>query len=211
VMVRSRAHDLQRGITHWSRVAGLVVLFVIVGACAAGAGSFGPNLRETGIARGWTGVVDRTAEIRGRYAPPYERLGFEPNGMIAYVLECTEPTSRILAMTFVSQLFFYTQRAFAGGVDVLWPDVYMSDRQTAEVLQRLSHENVPLVIASNEDEEATFKTYPRIAAYIRDRYHEIARFDAGQGKAYIVLGENARPQVGRFEPGDVPCYTTHSS
>jgi hypothetical protein len=201
-----RLPPLETAAGRWSRRVVLTLVFTIVGAAAAGAGSFGMNLRQTGISNGWAGVVARTFEIRERYVPPYERTGFKPNGMTSYVLECTEPRSRILAMTFVSQLFFNTHRGFAGGHDVLWPYTYMSDRQTTQTLQRLSHEDVPLVILANEDEAEMFDTYPRITAYVKQRYHEVGRFDAGQAKTFIVLAENGRAPSGRFNPGDLPCF-----
>jgi hypothetical protein len=49
-------------------------------------------------------------------------------------------------------------------------------------------------------------TYPRIAAYVKQRYHEAGRFGVGQGKEYIVLAENARKPAGTFMPGNLPCF-----
>jgi len=190
----------------WGRGFAIAVVFVIAGAAAAGAGSFGPNLREAGIAHGWSGIVARNAEIRNRYLPPRERIGDNPSGMIEYVMACTSPKSRLLAMTFVSQLFFYTNRGFAGGYDALQSRFYSSDRQATQILERLSHEDVPLVILDNESAGSTMQTYPRVAAYVTERYHEIGRFDVGQGKVYILLAENGRLPVRSF--GDLPCFAS---
>lgn len=192
----------------WSRGVAIAALLIVTGAAVAGAGSFGPNLRETGIARGWSGIVARNAEIRSRYAPPRERIGDNPTGMIEYVMACTAPASRILAMTFVSQLFFYTHRGFAGGYDALQSRFYASDRQAVQILQRLSREDVPLVILDNETADSTMQTYPRIAAYVMLRYHDVGRFEAGQGKAYIILAEKDRVPVRWFGDGHLPCFAS---
>lgn len=66
--------------------------------------------------------------------------------------------------------------------------------------------DVPLVILDNETDSATMQTYPRVAAHVNRRYHEIGRFAAGQGKTYIILAENGRMPVRLF--GDLPCFAS---
>lgn len=189
----------------WVRRLALTTVFAIAAGAAAGAGVFGSNLRETGIGRGWAGVRARAAELHERYAPPYQRIGRKPSGLVEYVAACTPPQSRILSMANVSELFFYTGRGFAGGYDAL-RGFYTTDRQTTQVLQRLSHEDVPLVILDSETEAAMMNTYPRIAAHVKQRYREVGRFEAGPTKAFIVLAENNRKPLGSFAPGDLPCF-----
>jgi hypothetical protein len=189
----------------WGARGALGALFLAVGVAVAGAGSFGPNLRQTGISRGWPGVTARVAEIRARYVTPYERLGFKPDRMIEYVMTCTAPQSRILAIAVVQELFFYTNRGFAGGQDGL-SGFYTSDRQATQILQRLSREDVPLVVLDNEFAGSMMQTYPRIAGYVTQHYHEIGRFDVSQDKAYILLAENGRMPVRSF--GDLPCFAS---
>jgi len=116
----------------WGARAALGALFLAVGVAVAGAGSFGANLRETGAPRGWQGIADRVGEIRARYAIPYERIGFRPDRMIEYLMTCTAPQSRILAIAVVQQLFFYINRGFAGGHDAL-SGFYTNDRQATRI------------------------------------------------------------------------------
>jgi len=188
----------------WGARAALGALFLAVGVAVAGAGSFGPNLRETGVSRGWQSITARVAEIRARYDAPYERIGFKPDRMIEYVMTCTPPQSRILAIAVIQQLFFYTNRGFAGGYDAL-SGFYTSDRQATQILQRLSREDVPLVVLDHEFAAGIARTYPRIAAHLAQHYHEIGRFDFNEDQAYILLAENGRMPVRSF--GDLPCFT----
>jgi hypothetical protein len=189
----------------WGARTALGALFLAVGVAVAGAGSFGANLRETGASRGWQGITARVGEIRARYATPYERIGFRPNGMIEYAMTCTAPQSRILAIAVVQQLFFYTNRGFAGGHDGL-SGFYTSDRQATQILQRLSREDVPLVVLDNEFAGSMTRTYPRIGRYVTEHYHEIGRFDYDEHKAYILLAENGRMPVRSF--GNLPCFAS---
>ena len=189
----------------WRARAALAALFLAVGVAVAGAGSFGANLRETGTPRGWQGITDRVGEIRARYATPYERIGFRPDRMIEYLMTCTAPQSRILAIAVVQQLFFYTNRGFAGGHDGL-SGFYTSDRQATQILQRLSREDVPLVVLDNEFAGSMARTYPRIGRYVTEHYHEIGRFDYNEDKAYILLAENGRIPVRSF--GNLPCFAS---
>lgn len=189
----------------WSARLLLGALFVAVGVSVAGAGSFGANLRETGTSQGWQGISARVSEIRARYAGPYARIGFRPDRMIEYLMTCTAPRSRILAIAVVQQLFFYTNRGFAGGHDAL-SGFYTSDRQATQILQRLSREDVPLVVLDHEFAGSLARTYPRIAQYVTQRYHEVGRFDFNEDKNYIVLAENGRMPLRSF--GDLPCFAS---
>ena len=189
----------------WGARAALGALFLAVGVAVAGAGSFGANLRETGAPRGWQGIADRVGEIRARYAIPYERIGFRPDRMIEYLMTCTAPQSRILAIAVVQQLFFYTNRGFAGGHDAL-SGFYTNDRQATQILQRLSREDVPLVVLDNQFAGSMTRTYPRIGRYVTEHYHEIGRFDYNEDKAYILLAENGRIPVRSF--GNLPCFAS---
>jgi hypothetical protein len=189
----------------WSARLLLGALFVAVGVSVAGAGSFGANLRETGTSQGWQGISARVREIRARYAGPYARIGFRPDRMIEYLMTCTAPRSRILAIAVVQQLFFYTNRGFAGGHDAL-SGFYTSDRQATQILQRLSREDVPLVVLDHEFAGSLARTYPRIAQYVTQRYHEVGRFDFNEDKNYIVLAENGRMPLRSF--GDLPCFAS---
>jgi hypothetical protein len=189
----------------WSARLLLAALFVAVGVSVAGAGSFGPNLRETGTSQGWQGITARITEIRARYAGPYARIGFKPDRMTEYLRTCTAPRSRIFAIAVVQQLFFYTNRGFAGGYDAL-SGFYTSDRQAAQILQRLSREDVPLVVLDHEFAGSLTKTYPRIAQYVAQHYHEVGCFDFNEDKSYIVLAENGRMPVRSF--GDLPCFAS---
>jgi len=189
----------------WGARAAFGALFLAVGVAVAGAGSFGANLRETGTPRGWEGITDRIGEIRARYAAPYERIGFKPDRMIEYLMTCTAPQSRILAIAVVQQLFFYTNRGFAGGHDGL-SGFYTSDRQATQILQRLSREDVPLVVLDNEFAGSMTRTYPRIGRHVTEHYHEIGRFDYNEDKAYLLLAENGRMPVRSF--GNLPCFAS---
>jgi hypothetical protein len=189
----------------WLRLTTLAALFLVAAVAAAGAGVFGQNLRETGIRHGWDGLVARTAEIRERYATPYERIGMKPSGLVEYVISCTPERARILSLANVSELFFYSHRGFAGGYDAL-RGFYTTDRQASQVLERLSHEDVPLVILDSETDEQMMNAYPRIARYVKQRYHEAGRFNIDATKAFIILAENDRKPVGSFVPGDLPCF-----
>jgi hypothetical protein len=50
------------------------------------------------------------------------------------------------------------------------------------------------------------RTYPRIAQYVTQRYHEVGRFDFNEDKDYIVLAENGRMPLRSF--GDLPCFAS---
>jgi hypothetical protein len=64
------------------------------------------------------------------------------------------------------------------------------------------------VILDSQVVSSVMQTYPRIATYVTQRYHEVGRFDLTEGKAYIVMAENARVPVRFFGAGNLPCFVS---
>jgi hypothetical protein len=110
-------------------------------------------------------------------------------------------------MTFAPELFFYAGRGFAGGQVTLTPGYYVTDRHATMMLERLSHEDVPLVILDSETEHEMRQHYPRVAAYVAEVYQHVADFPAGGDKRFIVLAERGRVPVRSFGADALPCYT----
>ena len=177
----------------------LAVLAMVVGS-AASVGAATSALEHTQIARGVAGVRERARTIRRRFAPPDQRTGprspvYQP--VIDYIVRCTPPDARLLTLTFAPELFFYTGRGFAGGQATLSPGYFSSDSDTKLMLQRITAENVPLVILDSQTEREMLDGYPRIAAHVTAHYREAERFAISTDKAFVVLARTDRPACAR--------------
>jgi len=182
-------------------VAVAVVLLLIVGGTAA-VGDASTQIERTNIASGIDGINLRLRTIRRVLSPPDQRSGtLSPayRTLVTSLVRCTSPGSRLLALTFAPEIFFYTHRGFAGGHVSFSPGYYTSDRDATVLLQRVSSEDVPFVILDSQTEGEMLGDYPRIGAYVRSNYHEVWRVPLTSEKAFVVLARNGTAECARLE------------
>ena len=191
-----------------SRAAVAAAILAAVGA-AAGLGQAGERLDEARLLDGRRGIGERVAELRAEFAPPHGRTGVVSDAyqrVAAYLGACTPAESRILALTFAPELFFYAGRGFAGGLVTLTPGNYATDRHAALMLGRLEREDVPLVVLDSETEQEVRAGYPRLARHLAERYRAAGAFPVSGAKQFIVLASAGRRPVRTFGPEALPCF-----
>ena len=183
-------HASARSPALWGwRVAAAAMLVLIVGG-AASMGEASVRLERTGATDGIDGIQRRLRTIRRTLSPPDQRTGplaaaYQP--VVAYIKKCTGPDSRVLTLTFAPELFFYTGRGFAGGQVSLSPGYFSRDTDATMLLQRVSSEDVPIVVMDSQTQQEMLDGYPAIGAFVRSRYHEVTRFPLTSEKAFVVL------------------------
>jgi hypothetical protein len=183
------------------RVAVAGVLVTILGGAAA-VGDAATHVERANVVNGLDGVTQRLRTIRRVLSPPDERTGqLTPayRTLVTSLARCTQPGARLLTLTFAPEIFFYTNRAFAGGHVSLSPGYYTSDRDATVLLQRVSSEDVPVVILDSQTEDEMLGDYPRIASYVRANYHEAWRVPITSEKAFVVLARNGSAECARLE------------
>ena len=175
--------------------------------------------------------VFASAEFRGRVTPDMARpsrlarslsvwamsplpLDVIPNqaiaGLARYIRECTAPTDRVLATWFVPDLYFYTQRGFAGRSVALFGRHWSEPRFQRRSVEALASQSVPIVI-TRTDEPFTFTDdYPLLSAYIGDHYSLAGTTDFGDadvGKnGYSVWVLKDRRTGETFADTKFPCF-----
>jgi hypothetical protein len=193
----------------WTSRVSAAALILITVAAAAVLGPFEERLPETGVLDGFAGVKRRWTELHEEFRAPARRTGTVSDAqqrLVEYVSACTPPGARLFAMTFAPELFFYSGRGFAAGQVTLTPGYYVTDRHATLMLDRLAHEDVPLVILDSETEREMGQGYPRVSQYVSEAYQRIGEFPISGDKTFIVLGERRRTPVRRFGAGQLPCY-----
>jgi hypothetical protein len=191
-----------------ARVAVCAIVLVIAVACGT-LGQAGERLERIDARHGWTGAARRVRQLRNQLAPPRERHGRLSPGMTSisdYIASCTMPSSRVLALTFVPELFFYTGRGFAGGQVTLTPGYFATPRHAQLMLNRLDGEDVPLVVMDSETQQQVAEIYPRVVAWVLERYREVGQVPVGDEKRLIVLADRGRATVRRYGTEQLPCY-----
>jgi hypothetical protein len=174
------------------RAAVVSVLVIVVGGAAV-LGEASTHIERTNILNGIDGINRRLRTMRRVLSPPDQRTGsLSPayRTLVTSLARCTPPASRLLTLTFAPEIFFYTNRGFAGGHVSFSPGYYTSDRDVTLLLQRVSSEDVPFVILDSQTEGEMLSDYPRIGSYVRSHYHEAWRVPLTNEKAFVVLARN---------------------
>jgi hypothetical protein len=124
-------------------------------------------------------------------------------GLSRYVFECTAPTDRVFVTWFAPQIFFYTERPFAGGQVYLTANWHASLADQQLTIERLSHQRVPLVLERVDGEYAI--RFPLIYEYVQSHYKSVPMTSDGM-KLFRVLVDPHRSPKGVYEPLGLPCY-----
>jgi hypothetical protein len=196
---------MARVATRTAVSAALLALLVV----SATVGEAAEHLDVAGMTGGVTGVSERMRQLRRVVLPANRRFGplgdvYQP--IADYFDRCTSPSSRILNLTFAPEVFFYSGRAFAGGQVTMSPGYFVTEEENSLLLARLSREDVPIVVVDSETRDELDGSYPRVMAYIRDRYQDAGSLPLTGEKRLILLAERSRPVRGTFGPSRLPCF-----
>jgi hypothetical protein len=128
-------------------------------------------------------------------------------GLVNYLRRCTESSDRIFAAWFVPQLYFFSGRAFAGGMTVAFGDHWSEPRYQRRIVEKLKAESVPVVLV-REGDESFARAYPIVDDYLRANYHMAGTSTFGETDAgsYTVLTRSNRVPVGTDLATSMPCF-----
>jgi hypothetical protein len=129
------------------------------------------------------------------YPPDYEFLPFE------YLRECTAPGDHILVTGLTPpHVSYYAQRPIAGG-HIRWRRGWRSDPvHEAQSLALLQRQSVPIAFSTADPVLDTFKSYPRIHAYLAKYYVPV------EGTRGLIMVDTRRTPTGAFGPDKFPCF-----
>ena len=173
-------------------------------------GETGERLIASGVPAGRAAVAERFRQVSqwmqmrpiDYYAPPGSP---GVRGLTRYVLDCTRPGDRVLAGSFEPQLFFYSERAFAGGQVYLKGGWHQSPEAQQLTVERLRHQRVPIVLI-NLATEAEVRGFSIVYQYIQDNYREAWRGNFEGGPDYAILVKRDLPVRRTYSSFDLPCY-----
>ena len=120
--------------------------------------------------------------------------------------ECTSQTARVALIGFEPQVFFLSERGFAGGLafyDLGWNS---SEEDQALVIERWSRQEVPVVLAMDSEWGSFSRDYPAIRGWI-DGHYDVTQQSAFEGgKPLTVLVDKSLPRERTHSPTDLPCF-----
>ena len=185
-----------------------VIVVVLVSAWSVGTDGYaGTRLVASRIVTGPAGVwwamgvqIDR---LRTR---PIDTIKKEEAGVPAltrYVFDCTSPDDRVLVTWFAPEIFFYSERAFAGGQVYLQPRWHASAADQQLTVERMSRERVPLVLVRSSSDNRTY--FPTVNEYILANYRE-ARIQSPSLEGYRVFTDSRLTPLREHPEFGLPCF-----
>ncbi len=131
-------------------------------------------------------------------------------GIVDYLRRCTSPNDRVFAAWFVPELYYFSERGFAGGMvetfGVHWSEVGHQRR----VVAKMRSESVPVVIFLRDSRADFRRTYPMVDEYLTANYEDAGSLTFGDtdGTLYTVLTQRGRPRSGEDPQFSIPCFAS---
>jgi hypothetical protein len=151
----------------------------------------------------------RATVARLRTTPPVEA----PDGisrarlsLARYVRACTAPTDRLLVTWFAPELYYYTDRAFAGG-QLFWFDGYHdSPADQAKTIEILRRQSVPVIIDRTRRAHS-LQAFEQVKEYVDEHYYLAGASGLGEDETiYRILVRREAAAIGLDRQLSLPCF-----
>jgi len=138
------------------------------------------------------------------WAPPGDIRGIR--ALTRYVMRCTEPTDRLLiAGEFAPDVYFYSERLFAGGMVHFMRPWHMSMPEQRTTIARLQRQRIPIAIMGDTDKFQ--RDFSFVSDYVRTRFVEVAYSTFGDdSQLWHVLVDRQLAPVRVDAQIGLPCY-----
>lgn len=123
-----------------------------------------------------------------------------------YVAQCLAPDDRLLMVSYTPEVFYFSERLFAGGVNSYNSNGF--NPTSAQILKHLRRQSVPIVIVDEGSREAFQQDWSDVAHYVASRYHEVSVTGFGDERhAFHVLVDSRRAAIGTERRWNLPCFS----
>lgn len=195
------------------RAGGMVVLCLTM-LSANGLAQGSRSLREAGFTLGPVDVVARAGVA-------WKALGEDPGAfnedveqpsvlrIAGYVKACTSPADRLFVLAEHPELYYFSDRRFAGGHAWLLPGYYSGDADEARIVARIESARVPIVVTETRSfyDEEYRPVFEQIHQYLQDEYVKAGEVEFGGPRPLRVLVRSDLEPTHRYEALDLPCFT----
>jgi hypothetical protein len=194
----------------WHRAARLGVTRVVAGAVVLG---------SLAVATEWRWSIERLqrrlAVIDAVIAsavktPPSTAELPKPAlaGLVDYLRRCTMPADRVFAGWFVPELYYFSQRGFAGGMVVTFGDHWSEPDHQRRIVEKMKSESVPVALLVHGTRREFRQSYPIVDDYFLAHYDDAGAltFGSGSDRHYTVLTRRGRVPAAQDPVFGIPCF-----
>ena len=173
-----------------------------------------PTIRSTVVIGAVPSRVERLRHLPAIWrqlsvSPPFE--GWQATGnakyqAARYVRACTAPEDPLLVLWFAPDLYYYSDRPFAGRLGFYLEGYWTSvdhERANIAALER----DRPVIVLMEPGRTATdLYTYPQLLDYMSTRYHALGELHSSDGRRVRVHARNDRTPAGVDVETGWPCF-----
>jgi hypothetical protein len=123
--------------------------------------------------------------------------------VVQYIRACTGPDDRVFAAWFFSELYYFTDRGFAGGMPVLFEKHWSDLRYQRESLDLLKNQSVPIILATQSKD---LTAYEFLWSFINREYRRVDTPPPPAFPDIRVWVRRDRPSSGYFGETELPCF-----
>ena len=121
-----------------------------------------------------------------------------------YVFDCTAPRDRLLLVAYEPQVFYYSERLFAGGIEHFHQRRFSSAAEQSQIVAALGQQKVPLVIVDDERFRMLQDDYASVFAYIRGHYVPVGETRFNAKRLWRIYADPQTPVRRKWD--DLPCF-----
>lgn len=125
-----------------------------------------------------------------------------------YLHACTAPEDRVLLVAYEPQVFYFSERLFAGGMAFFHQRRFSSEPEQSMIVGRLQRERVPVVIIEEERLRMLQDDYAQVYGRVTRQYVAAARTTFGDDRRWRVLVDPKREPLSTRD--GLPCYERSS-
>lgn len=109
-------------------------------------------------------------------------------GLVTYLRACMRPDDKVLATWFAPEVYFFSGRGFAGGMNVFFGGHWSRPKDQRRTIARLQAQSVPVVVLDMRSYAGFQDQYRALNAYLQTTYVPVADSSLGDSEgAYRVL------------------------
>jgi hypothetical protein len=125
---------------------------------------------------------------------------------VRYVRDCTAEREPLLVLWFAPDLYYYSNRPFAGRLGFYMEGYWTSERSESLNIAVIERDRPTIALIESDREVTDLYTYPRLLSYLADFYHPLGVLSSNDDRTIRVLARNDRSPTSIDSESGWPCY-----
>lgn len=136
----------------------------------------------------------------------WQRVDTPKYQAVSYVRACTASHEPLLVLWFAPDLYYYSDRPFAGRLGFYIEGYWADDAAELRNIAALERDRPPIALMETDREVTDLYTYPRLLTYLAEAYRPIGRIPSNDGRSIEILARNDRRPSSTYGESGWPCF-----